>query len=106
MDADRRKFLKTAGLVGMSATCVDVLARQANGSGGCPPSDDAMGVLVDLTKCNGCRQCEAACREAAGFEVPTREELLDDSVFANRRYPPPPPDPTELHHGKQVSRQR
>ena len=48
-----------------------------------------MGVLVDLTKCNGCRQCEAACREAAGFEVPTKEELLDESVFLKHRRPGP-----------------
>lgn len=48
-------------------------------------SKDWMGVLVDLTKCNGCRQCEAACQEAAGFPVPTREELLDESVFAKYR---------------------
>jgi Fe-S-cluster-containing dehydrogenase component len=54
-----------------------------------PTLDDGMGVLVDLTKCNGCRQCEAACKEAAGFEVPTKEELLDESVFLKHRRPGP-----------------
>ncbi len=44
-----------------------------------------MGVLVDLTQCNGCRRCEAACKEAAGFEVPTEEELKDYSVFDENR---------------------
>jgi len=48
-----------------------------------------MGVLVDLTKCNGCRQCEAVCREAAGYEVPSKEELLDESVFLKHRRPGP-----------------
>jgi Fe-S-cluster-containing dehydrogenase component len=48
-----------------------------------------MGVLVDLTKCNGCRQCEAACQKAAGFPVPSKEELLDESVFAEHRLPGP-----------------
>ncbi len=48
-----------------------------------------MGVLVDLTKCNGCRQCEAVCQEVAGFAVPTKEELLDESVFGERRHPGP-----------------
>jgi len=42
-------------------------------------------VLVDLTKCNGCRQCEAACQKAAGFDYPTAEELKDASVFARIR---------------------
>ncbi len=53
------------------------------------PSDSWMGILVDLTKCNGCRQCEAACQEAAGFDAPTKEELLDDSVFSEYRRPAP-----------------
>jgi Fe-S-cluster-containing dehydrogenase component len=48
-----------------------------------------MGILVDLTRCNGCRRCEAACNEAAGFEVPTAESLLDESVFAQHRRPGP-----------------
>jgi Fe-S-cluster-containing dehydrogenase component len=48
-----------------------------------------MGVLVDLTKCSGCRQCEAACKQAAGFEVPSDEELKDRSVFAQYRRPDP-----------------
>ena len=52
-------------------------------------SDDAIGVLVDLTKCNGCRQCEAACRKANGFEVPRTEALRDPSVFEKRRLPGP-----------------
>jgi formate dehydrogenase iron-sulfur subunit len=89
MNLDRREFLKTAGQVGVSATIINVVARRAAAFEGSPSSDDAMGVLVDLTKCNGCRQCEAACQEAAGFEVPTKEELLDESVFAERRHPTP-----------------
>jgi len=50
-----------------------------------PVSDDAMGVLVDLTQCNGCRRCEAACQKANGFQVPTKEELEDRSVFDKPR---------------------
>ena len=61
----------------------------AHASEGHQVSDDGDGVLVDLTKCNGCRQCEAACREVSGFEVPSKEELLDESVFAERRRPGP-----------------
>jgi Fe-S-cluster-containing dehydrogenase component len=48
-----------------------------------------MGVLVDITKCIGCRRCEAACHEANGFEVLTEEALEDKSVFAEHRRPGP-----------------
>jgi Fe-S-cluster-containing dehydrogenase component len=48
-----------------------------------------MGVLVDITKCIGCRRCEAACNEANGFEVPTDEDLQDVSVFDDHRRPGP-----------------
>ena len=89
MNVDRREFLKTAGRVGVSASIINAVAGQAAASERSLSSDDAKGVLVDLTKCNGCRQCEAACQEVAGFEVPTKEELLDESVFAERRHPTP-----------------
>jgi formate dehydrogenase iron-sulfur subunit len=85
MDLDRRAFLKTAGRVALSVSVINTSARRAAAGEERPSADDAMGVLVDLTKCNGCRQCEAACQEAAGFEVPTKEELLDESVFVERR---------------------
>ena len=52
-------------------------------------SDDWMGVLVDLPNCIGCRQCEAACNEANGFEVPTDTALKDKSVFLEHRRPGP-----------------
>ena len=53
MNVDRRQFLKTAGCVGLSAATINLVARRAAASGGSPTSGDAMGVLVDLTKCNG-----------------------------------------------------
>lgn len=46
----------------------------------------AVGVLVDLTKCNGCRRCEAACCQANGFPVPSDESLKDNSVYSTRRH--------------------
>ena len=48
-----------------------------------------MGVLVDLTQCNGCRQCEAACQKSAGFAASTAEGLQDRSVFRDHRRPGP-----------------
>lgn len=82
----RRVFLKTAALAGVCSSVANPGMRRALASGIGHISEDWMGVLVDLTKCNGCRQCEAACQEAAGFPVPTKEELLDESVFNHRRH--------------------
>ena len=44
---------------------------------------DAVGVLVDTTKCVGCRACEAACAESNNLTGLT--EVGDDQVFATRR---------------------
>ncbi len=89
VNTSRRRFLKKVGLLGVCASVLDVESQRAIGSGTGQVSDESMGVLVDLTKCNGCRQCEAACRETFGYEVPTKEELLDESVFAEHRRPDP-----------------
>jgi Fe-S-cluster-containing dehydrogenase component len=51
--------------------------------------DNAMGVLVDIPNCIGCRKCEFACQEAAGFNTPPIESFEDKSVFAAERRPEP-----------------
>lgn len=81
----RRTFLKTAALAGVCGSVANPGMRRGLASEIHTVSEDWMGVLVDLTKCNGCRQCEAACQEVAGFPVPTKEQLLDESVFNHRR---------------------
>jgi Fe-S-cluster-containing dehydrogenase component len=39
-------------------------------------ADDAVGMLVDTTKCVGCRGCEAACAEANELPAPPGDECL------------------------------
>jgi formate dehydrogenase iron-sulfur subunit len=87
VSVSRRDFLKKAGLAGVVSPAVGLLPERAIASEAGEVSDDWMGVLVDLTKCIGCRQCEAACQKANGFEVPTDKELKDSSVFAEHRRP-------------------
>lgn len=89
MGLTRREFMREAGVAAVGGSVLGLGNGNAVAVGHGPVLDDGMGVLVDLTKCNGCRQCEAACREAAGFAVPTKEELLDESVFEERRRPEP-----------------
>jgi len=87
MNCDRREFLKHAVLAGAIRPLVG--CPTAEGSTPRPVSESTLGVLVDLTKCNGCRRCEAACRESKGFPAPTPDELKDRSILADRRHPGP-----------------
>ncbi len=81
---NRRTFLK-GGLIGGVAASLG-LARKGSAATfeGYP---EGMGVLVDLTRCVGCRSCEAACNKEQGLPPP--DKPFDDySVF------------DELHHGQ------
>jgi len=85
MKIDRRNFLKSAlaGSTVMAATGKVPEARGAVHSFEGYP--DSMGVLVDLTKCVGCRTCEAACNREQGLPEP--EKPFDDpSVFDETRH--------------------
>jgi formate dehydrogenase beta subunit len=75
MSLDRRTFLKAAGALGAAATIAPP-ARAAARPGG-------RAVLVDTTRCVGCRACEAACSEANALAEPERPG--EDAVFAQAR---------------------
>ena len=72
----RRTFLKSCAAIG-AATALPAQAREG------APAIDGFGVLVDTTKCLGCRTCEAACAEANGLPAP--DAMGDDAIFATRR---------------------
>ncbi len=65
---DRRDWLITLGGVGL--TTLTSGARCAEASTGQHSDTDTVGVLVDLTKCQGCRRCEQVCAHANGLPVP------------------------------------
>lgn len=82
---NRRNFLKgsVAGGLAAAATGKAIKADAAGGTFGGYP--DAMGVLVDMTKCIGCRTCEAACNKEQGLPEP--DKPFDDySVFDEHRH--------------------
>lgn len=64
---DRRCFLKTSGAIGASLACGSARAAEA------PATTEFVGVLVDTTRCIGCRACEVACGQANGMLVPDVE---------------------------------
>ena len=86
----RRKFL--AGSLAGGAAVMVAPAQRALASGTFTGFPDGMGVLVDMTRCVGCRSCEAACNKEQNLPKP--EVPFDDySVF----------DQT-FHHGTQNRR--
>jgi formate dehydrogenase iron-sulfur subunit len=82
MGISRRKFLKSvaaasgAGLVSKS--------QSASGAGNFTGYPDRLGVLTDLTRCVGCRTCEAACNRVNKLPPPD-VPFEDQSVFKKIR---------------------
>jgi formate dehydrogenase iron-sulfur subunit len=78
MALSRRTFFK---LTAVGATTMAGAATPADASTrGASP--DAMGVLVDVSKCIGCRSCEAACAKANGLPDP---DWSDDMSYDRPR---------------------
>jgi formate dehydrogenase iron-sulfur subunit len=78
---DRRIFLKSLGVMGG-------MALKAGSARAEPVTafEEQMGVLVDTTRCVGCRMCEISCAEAHGLPEP---DLNDDKIFDKQRTPSP-----------------
>lgn len=85
MNQSRRNFFKTAGVIGASLAGAkpDKAAAESKNI----ISDDRMGVLVDTTRCIGCRRCEFACREAHDIPAGNMKDYDDRSVFNELRRP-------------------
>jgi formate dehydrogenase iron-sulfur subunit len=79
MNLNRRNLFRIAGAAG-AATLAGRALSSATTRGA---ARGAVGVLVDTTRCVGCRACEAACSEANRLAPP--EKPGDETVFAARR---------------------
>jgi len=76
MNITRRGFLKVAGFTAGVGLTAGSTARAAT-----EDPDTLPGVLVDTTRCVGCRACEAACAEANDLPAPPDGE----EVMKSRR---------------------
>jgi len=74
---NRREFLKVTGAAGATLAASGAQAEP-------PKKDDTefVGVLVDTTRCIGCRSCESACSQQHGLPVPDIEN--DGALEAKR----------------------
>ncbi len=77
----RRDFLKTAAISG-GALLTGGLASAGTLKSAQDVFNEMASVLVDTTRCIGCRSCEEACAEAHGLPVP---DIDDESVFERHR---------------------
>lgn len=74
---DRRDFLKTTLVAGTAALAGnEARALQVR------DPEEFVGVLVDTTRCIGCRACEVACGKEHGLLVP---DVINDSALAAPR---------------------
>jgi Fe-S-cluster-containing dehydrogenase component len=76
---NRRRFLKTVGVAGASLAGVPDAADAAEPRGGAP---EFWGVLVDTTRCIGCRSCERACAVEHDLPVP---DIENDGALERQR---------------------
>ncbi|MBP1727838.1 MAG: 4Fe-4S ferredoxin, iron-sulfur binding domain protein [Deltaproteobacteria bacterium] len=82
----RRKFLCATVVGGAMTTLGSVCGKggKAWASGSFEGYPEGMGVLVDLTRCIGCRTCEAACNKEQKLPEPD-QPFNDQSVFNTKR---------------------
>ncbi len=84
---DRRKFLGLAGAAAATAAVGSVArAKEAPRPEHPTPAEEEefVGILVDTTRCIGCRQCEIACAEAHDLPVP---DVRHDKALHRHREP-------------------
>ena len=91
MGVNRRSFLKVlgggivgGGIAGVASGNI-VIPRKLKTEETAPPKE-FVGILVDTTRCVGCRSCEAACAETNHLPVP---DISDNSVLEKERKTPP-----------------
>lgn len=75
----RRAFIQTVGAVGGTLAVPRILRGEEK-----QESTELYGVLIDTTRCAGCRSCELACAEAHHLPEP---DTSDDLVFERERHP-------------------
>lgn len=110
MQATRRTFLKQLGAATGLVACTRALATE---TGEAPaPAVDSGAVLVDTTRCVGCRRCEKACndintdlpRQDAQFfqdqAVLEQRRRMDDSAYTVVNRYPNSKDPSKPVHAK------
>jgi Fe-S-cluster-containing dehydrogenase component len=70
MGLDRRNFLKTVGVAGITLFAADVMGSSDKKK---KENTEFRGMLYDSTRCVGCQTCETVCAETHGLPPPIGE---------------------------------
>ncbi len=85
-ELSRRSFVKGLGLGAAVAGCAlvgDVQTAAANSTATNGAEDEAVGVLIDLTRCSGCHACALACKTANNRPQPdVAPAQLDSGAYS------------------------
>lgn len=82
MEINRRLFLQILGGATVGTVFGNLLIPKKSQARTITQLPEFMGVLVDTTRCVGCRSCEVACAEANHLPIP---DPGDSSVFEKER---------------------
>jgi formate dehydrogenase iron-sulfur subunit len=82
---DRRTFLKIIGSGAASAATGNLLTPERTLAKEGPSEQEFYGILVDTTRCIGCRRCELGCAEVNGLPVPDISESSNEAILKTLR---------------------
>jgi len=76
MPIDRREFLKTLGVAGAGLSGASAFGRSKTNS----DDTEFYAILHDITRCEGCQECEYACADANGLPDVPDDEYPDSDI--------------------------
>lgn len=82
---DRRNFLKIIGSGAAGAATGNFLTPGRTFATQGPSGKEFYGILVDTTRCIGCRRCEKACAEVNGLPIPDISESKNETILKSPR---------------------
>ncbi|MBM4146477.1 MAG: 4Fe-4S dicluster domain-containing protein [Nitrospira sp.] len=82
---DRRNFLKILGSGVAGAATGNLLTPGRTLAKETPSAKEFYGILVDTTRCIGCRRCELGCAEVNGLPVPDISESKNENLLKTIR---------------------
>ncbi len=82
---NRRTFLKVMGSAVAGATAGSLVKPRASGAQGVFDANEFFGILIDTTRCIGCRLCEKACAEVNYLPIPDTSEKANQAIVKKKR---------------------